>query len=103
MWTPQNQKTLEVLAAEGFSARDIAGVLGITRNAVIGRAHRTGVTLDFKSPPGKPRTPKFTLPEERRKHMSEWAKARHASDPSWRALISATQKARQAKLREERA
>ena len=40
-WTPERVETLTRLWAEGFSARQIAGKLGsVTRNAVIGKAHR---------------------------------------------------------------
>ena len=38
------QADLERLASL-YPARDIAAILGVTRNAVIGRAHRTGVKL----------------------------------------------------------
>ncbi len=42
---PARQATLERLAAARLSATAIAAVLGCTRNAVIGRAWRTGVQL----------------------------------------------------------
>lgn len=39
------QADLERLAAEGLRVREIAERLGVTRSAVIGRAHRVGVKL----------------------------------------------------------
>ena len=39
-WTEQQIQTLKQKWGNGFSASDIAKVLGMTRNAVIGKAHR---------------------------------------------------------------
>jgi Uncharacterized protein conserved in bacteria len=39
------QPDLERMAAEGMTGSQIAAALGTTRNAVLGRAHRTGVVL----------------------------------------------------------
>lgn len=49
-WTPDRHATLEEMAAEEKSAAEIARALGTTRNAVIGRAGRTGVKLSGQSP-----------------------------------------------------
>lgn len=40
-----HQADLERWAAEGLTGSQIAERLGVTRNAVMGRAHRSGVTL----------------------------------------------------------
>lgn len=44
-WTPDDQDELVRLARAGMSASQIAAALGVTKNAVIGRCHRTGVSL----------------------------------------------------------
>lgn len=44
-WTEENSAALEKLWAEGLSASQIAGRLGgVTRNAVIGKVHRLGLS-----------------------------------------------------------
>ncbi len=50
-WTDERVETLKKLWAEGLSASRIAGELGgITRNAVIGKVHRLGLSGRAKSP-----------------------------------------------------
>lgn len=45
-WAPERQRKLERLASLEWSAQEIADEFGdVTRNAVIGRCHRTGVQL----------------------------------------------------------
>lgn len=48
-WTDADQSTLEAQAAACWSASEIGKLLGKTRNAVIGRAHRQGVQLQGRS------------------------------------------------------
>ncbi|MBI3433948.1 MAG: GcrA cell cycle regulator [Proteobacteria bacterium] len=62
-WTEERVELLKKLWADGLSASQIAGELGgITRNAVIGKVHRLGLSGRAKSPsstaprPRKPRT-----------------------------------------------
>src|SRR5271165_1143145 len=62
-WTDERVETLKKLWAGGHSASQIAAELGgITRNAVIGKVHRLGLSGRAKSPssaaprPRKPRT-----------------------------------------------
>jgi GcrA cell cycle regulator len=51
MWTDERVEILKKLWAEGLSASRIAGELGgITRNAVIGKVHRLGLSGRAKSP-----------------------------------------------------
>lgn len=45
LWTPSMDARLAELVAAGHSTREIAAVMGRTRNAVIGRSHRIGVNL----------------------------------------------------------
>src|SRR2546423_15305097 len=62
MWTDERVELLKKLWADGLSASQIAAELGgITRNAVIGKVHRLGLSGRAKSPssaprPRKPRT-----------------------------------------------
>ena len=52
-WTTDRVELLKKLWGEGLSARQIAEALGhVTRNAVIGKAHRLG--LSTRSLPSKP-------------------------------------------------
>ncbi len=62
-WTDERVEMLKKLWADGLSASQIAAELGgITRNAVIGKVHRLGLSGRTKSPssaaprPRKPRT-----------------------------------------------
>ena len=48
-WTDETVDVLKALWGDGRSAREIAGRLGMTRNAVIGKANRLG--LSHKSRP----------------------------------------------------
>lgn len=42
-WTDESCKTLKAMWCDGRSAREVAGRLGVTRNAVIGKANRMGL------------------------------------------------------------
>ena len=44
-WTDQEHRHLVTLVNSGITARIIAAMLGRSRNAVIGRCHRFGITL----------------------------------------------------------
>ncbi|WP_018700497.1 GcrA family cell cycle regulator [Amorphus coralli] len=59
-WTEERVALLEKLWAEGLSASQIAGQLGgITRNAVIGKIHRLGLSGRAKAPSAsRPRKPR---------------------------------------------
>src|SRR5438045_4959711 len=63
-WTDERVELLKILWGDGLSASQIAGELGgITRNAVIGKVHRLGLSGRAKAPSSsvprqrKPRTP----------------------------------------------
>jgi GcrA cell cycle regulator len=45
-WSPEMDERLKVLIAEGLSASGAGRALGVSRNAVIGRASRIGLTLN---------------------------------------------------------
>lgn len=61
MWTTERVEMLTRLWAEGYSARQIADKLGgVTRNAVIGKAHRLNLQRGaVKAPPQLPPEPKI--------------------------------------------
>ena len=68
-WTEERVELLKKLWADGLSASQIAGELGgITRNAVIGKVHRLGLSGRAKSPsssaprPRKARTGMLRVP-----------------------------------------
>ena len=63
-WTDERVATLKKLWGDGKTASEIADVLGdVTRNAVIGKAHRLGLS-------GRPSPIKKTLPKTGRKIKS---------------------------------
>ncbi|MBL4595730.1 MAG: GcrA cell cycle regulator [Robiginitomaculum sp.] len=56
-WTDDRVETLKKLWAEGLSASQIAGQMGgVTRNAVIGKVHRLG--LSGRATPSRPPRPR---------------------------------------------
>ncbi len=59
-WT-QNGDRLEALVEEGATASEVAGELGTTKNAVIGRAARLGLTWQ-RSPATVHKTPRIEFP-----------------------------------------
>ncbi len=77
MWTEEREHMLSQLWSEGLSASQIAGRLGgVTRNSVIGKAHRLGLTgkaptkrghkrRDALVPPATRRAPRTTPPRTR--------------------------------------
>src|SRR6185503_18971360 len=66
-WTDERVELLRKLWQDGLSASQIAGELGngITRNAVIGKVHRLGMSGRVKPPSAataRPRAPKPARP-----------------------------------------
>ncbi|MEO0498326.1 MAG: GcrA family cell cycle regulator [Pseudomonadota bacterium] len=58
-WTDDRVELLKKLWLEGLSASQIAAQLGgVTRNAVIGKVHRLGMSGRVKAPSSAPRTPR---------------------------------------------
>lgn len=43
-WTEDRVERLRALAAENYSCSQIGGVLGVSRNAIMGKMHRLGIT-----------------------------------------------------------
>lgn len=62
-WTPDRDATLIRLRTDGFSAGEIAHELGdgITRNAVLGRAHRLKLPSTKPAPSAKPPRPRHRI------------------------------------------
>ncbi len=57
-WTDENVQKLKKMLANGKSAREIAEELGgISRNSVIGKAHRIGVSAQNEKKKVKPASP----------------------------------------------
>lgn len=64
-WTDERVETLKKLWQDGLSASQIAKQLGgVTRNAVIGKVHRLG--LSGRATPSKPARPVFKAPRPAR-------------------------------------
>jgi GcrA cell cycle regulator len=67
-WTDERVETLKKLWADGLSASQIAAELGgITRNAVIGKVHRLGLSGRAKSPSSAAPRPRKARPHSQ--HM----------------------------------
>ncbi len=61
-WTDERVELLKKLWSEGLSASQIAGELGgVTRNAVIGKVHRLGLSGRAKAPQPQAQRPKKPL------------------------------------------
>ena len=62
-WTDERVETLKKLWTDGLSASQIAAELGgITRNAVIGKVHRLGLSGRAKSPSSAAPRPRKAAP-----------------------------------------
>ena len=68
-WTDERVELLKKLWAEGLSASQIAGRLGgVTRNAVIGKVHRLGLS-------GRATSSRSSSPRPRRTHVTRQHRA----------------------------
>jgi transposase-like protein len=76
-WTAERERLLAKLAEEGKSARDAGLIIGCTRNAILGRAHRSGVKFSGVAGPAPklPKPPKMKLRRGPRSHYSPEQKA----------------------------
>jgi GcrA cell cycle regulator len=76
-WTDERVETLKKLWQDGLSASQIAKQLGgVTRNAVIGKVHRLG--LSGRATPSKPARPVFKAPRPARATVAPSAPRRIA-------------------------
>ncbi len=79
-WTDERVENLKKLWQDGLSASQIAKQLGgTTRNAVIGKVHRLG--LSGRATPSKPARPVFKAPRQQRT-TAEPAAPRRIAEPS---------------------
>src|SRR5512143_4004587 len=80
-WTDERVETLKKLWLEGLSASQIAKHLGgVTRNAVIGKVHRLG--LSGRAVPSQPTRPVFKAPRPARPVVAAQPSPRRALEPS---------------------
>ena len=79
-WTEERVGILKKLWLEGLSASQIAKQLGgVTRNAVIGKVHRLG--LSGRATPSQPPRPAFKTPRPSRPAQTQLAPRRPAPPP----------------------
>ena len=99
-WTEERVETLKKLWAEGHSASQIAKELGgVTRNAVIGKVHRLG--LSGRATPSRPvkRPPRLARPKPRFLPDGSVAAAKPAAGQSRQgAPLTATPQAEKAEI-----
>ena len=80
-WTEERVEILKKLWLDGLSASQIAKQLGgVTRNAVIGKVHRLG--LSGRAAPSKPARPAFKTPRPARPVSAAPSAPRRISEPS---------------------
>src|SRR5215472_13150949 len=79
-WTDERVATLKKLWLEGLSASQIAKQLGgVTRNAVIGKVHRLG--LSGRAAPSKPARSMFKAPRPARPATAAPSAPRRIAEP----------------------
>ena len=80
-WTDERVETLKKLWLDGLSASQIAKQLGgVTRNAVIGKVHRLG--LSGRATPSQPQRPAFKTPRAPRPAIAAAPAPRRAAEPA---------------------
>ena len=80
-WTDERVEMLKKLWLDGLSASQIAKQLGgVTRNAVIGKVHRLG--LSGRAAPSQPQRPAFKAPRAPRPAVASAPRRAPASEPS---------------------
>ena len=91
-WTDERVETLKKLWLDGLSASQIAKQLGgVTRNAVIGKVHRLG--LSGRAAPSQPARPAFKAPRPARPAATAVPMARRAAPPQTREASPITARA----------
>ena len=79
-WTDERVEQLKKLWSDGLSASQIAAELGnVTRNAVIGKVHRLG--LSGRAAPSKPARPAFKAPRQARPVTAAPSAPRRIAEP----------------------
>ena len=88
-WTDERVESLKKLWQDGLSASQIAKQLGgVTRNAVIGKVHRLG--LSGRAAPSKPARPAFKAPRPARPAAAAPAAPRRIAEPTAVAAAAPT-------------
>ena len=88
-WTDERVESLKKLWQDGLSASQIAKQLGgVTRNAVIGKVHRLG--LSGRAAPSKPARPAFKAPRPARPAAAAPAAPRRIAEPAAVAAAAPT-------------
>jgi GcrA cell cycle regulator len=91
-WTDERVELLKKLWLDGLSASQIAKQLGgVTRNAVIGKVHRLG--LSGRAAPSQPARTTFKAPRPARPAASAVPMARRAAPPQAREAAPAAARA----------
>lgn len=82
-WPPARVDKLRELWAAGYSASEIAGLLGVSRNAVLGKRRRLDLPQRRDARPNTrgPRSPRVFLSPEARALAAEQARLRRESLP----------------------
>ena len=87
-WTDERVETLKKLWLDGLSASQIAKQLGgVTRNAVIGKVHRLG--LSGRATPSQPQRTAFKAPRAPRPAIAAAPAPRRAIEPALPAHLPA--------------
>lgn len=85
-WTDERVEMLKKLWQDGLSASQIAKQLGgVTRNAVIGKVHRLG--LSGRAAPSKPARPVFKAPRPQRPAAAAPSAPRRIAEPATAAPV----------------
>jgi GcrA cell cycle regulator len=85
-WTDERVETLKKLWLDGLSASQIAKQLGgVTRNAVIGKVHRLG--LSGRATPSQPQRPAFKTPRAPRPAIAASPAPRRTIEPAMAAHL----------------
>ena len=88
-WTDERVEALKKLWQDGLSASQIAKQLGgVTRNAVIGKVHRLG--LSGRATPSKPARPAFKAPRPQRPAAAAPAAPRRLAEPAAPVVVAPT-------------
>lgn len=87
-WTEERVDLLKRLWSEGLSASQIAGEIGgVTRNAVIGKVHRLG--LSGRATPSQPQRSTFKAPRAPRPAIAVSPAPRRAIEPAMPSQLPA--------------
>lgn len=82
-WTPERTEALARLWSEGLTTSEIGRRLGITKNAVVGKAHRTGLAKRASPIPAKPPRGEVVHLEKLGAGMCSWPEG-EPGDPAFR-------------------